>query len=77
MAKNPEVQKAREILDELCEVIEEEISDRVKDEHGEFFEDVEEKAKAIVSTIEATDRASEAQITALENMLAGVKKWVR
>jgi hypothetical protein len=72
-----EVEKAREILDEICETIEDEISDRIKDEHAQYFEDVEEKAKSIFSTIEKTERVSGAQMSALENMLAGVKKWVR
>jgi hypothetical protein len=41
-----------------------------------YFDGVEDRAKAIGETITHTGRVSDAQVTALENMLAGVKKWV-
>lgn len=61
---------------QLAEQIES-AADEVPDEGQEFASDVAKKAEDIAATIESTNRASDAQVTALENMLSGLQRWIR
>lgn len=63
------VQKIEDTIDGL--------PDRVQDRGADFFESVREKAGSIAETIEERGEVTEAQQAALENMLEGVRKWVR
>lgn len=75
-ALNDDVQAAVEVAEETLRIIEEDVSDRAKASNTGFFEGVEEKTKGILDTITRTNRVSEGQSNALDNMQAAVKKWV-
>lgn len=49
----------------------------IPDEGIEFIESVRERAEDMSKWIETNKRASQKQIDALENMLEGVRRWVR
>lgn len=51
------------------------LSDRAKLTNPRYFEDVSKKAEGIADVIRRTNRVSDAQVKALENMLEGVEKW--
>lgn len=72
----PAVAKANELIAKIQETIEDDVPEWATDKAEEFFDDVLEKTKDIATTIERTERASDGQIQALENMLAGVRKWI-
>ena len=60
--------------------IADEIADLVLDlpeRAADFAESVDEKARSIKQTIESQRRVTPAQRQALENMLSGVKRWIR
>ena len=70
-------EEADELCDEIVEMIDSEIDDEKKEgPAADFFESVREKAAAIQETVTRTRRATEGQITALENMKAGVESWL-
>lgn len=71
-----DVRAAVETGEETLRIIEEDVSDRAKESNTGFFEGVEEKTKGILDTITRTNRVSEGQANALNNMQAAVKKWV-
>lgn len=67
-------------VDELVKEIEETIEDlpeRAQAAGAEFFESVTAKAHSIRDTVAGTGRATEKQLQALNNFLAGVRKWKR
>ena len=68
------VAAAQKVVDEILETIEE-LSDSVKLKAADYFESVEERAKSIMENVEKRDSASDAQMTALNNMLEGGEKW--
>lgn len=74
--EDPEVQEALDIVDQISTTIDD-VNEDTRDKNSGFFDDVEKKSADIGKTIETTGRVSEAQMTALENMLSGVQKWVR
>lgn len=43
----------------------------------EFAESVQEKVKAICTSVEETGYCTERQLSAVQNMLSGLQKWVR
>jgi hypothetical protein len=70
------VKDALKLVDEISETISEDVPEWKVLKNQSYFDGVEDRAKAIGETITHTGRVSDAQVTALENMLAGVKKWV-
>lgn len=71
-----EVKEAMDVAMEIVRVIEEEIEEYTKVKHEDYFESVMDKARAIYKTIKNSNHASKGQRNALDNMLAGIKKWV-
>lgn len=71
-----DVRAAVQVGEETLRIIEEDVPDRAKESNTGFFEGVEEKTTAIVDTLTRTNRVSEGQRNALDNMQAAVKKWV-
>lgn len=63
-------------IDRILETIEDDIPDRAFSAATEFFEDVEEKLKAVRATITATGRVTEKQLSAIAGWDAGVGKWI-
>lgn len=61
---------------ELVEQIEAEADD-VPERGEDFAASVVEKSKDIGTTIEVNEHVSDAQRTALDNMLAGLQRWTR
>jgi hypothetical protein len=64
---------AHEQYDEL-ESIAERVTSRTS-KANDFFDSVITKFKSILETVDRTQMVTPAQQTALENMLAGAKKW--
>lgn len=54
-----------------------ELVDDLPDRAQEFGESVSEKLRAIAETIERTGEVTERQQTAIDNMSAGIRKWMR
>jgi hypothetical protein len=75
--RSPECKEALALVDKICETIEDDVPDRAKEQNGEYFEDVEEKAKSIGLTVETSRHATPGQLNALANMLQGIEKWLR
>ena len=67
---SPDVKEALALVEEIESLVEE-----LPDAGEEFGESVLEKASDIAATIEANDRVTDGQMTALENMLDGVQRW--
>jgi hypothetical protein len=70
------VQEALELGDQICEIINDDVTDEVFRKFQAYFESVETTAKGIVATITKTNRASENQLRALRNILSGLQNWV-
>lgn len=64
--------EAMELCDEILDLIDE-LPDRAQD----FAESVGEKVRSIRETVEQRGMATDGQLTALENMKAGVERWFR
>lgn len=73
----PEVREALDLADRIEETYEDEVPDRAKEDGEDFFEGVLGRTRAIAETIDRTQRVTDGQLTALQNMLAGVEKWAR
>jgi len=67
-----EVAKALELADSILEKITD-LPERAE----EFGDSVESKVISISETIESRNHVTPAQMNALENMLAGVERWIR
>ena len=65
-------EEALEIVDEIHEV-----ADDVPERGEDFAISVTEKARSIGATIAEREHVTDAQMEALENMLAGLQRWVR
>ena len=72
-----QVERVKRLAQEIIEVIDDEVSDEAKDRAVGFFESVREKANEIEKTVTARAGYTVKQEQALENMLRGVRKWVR
>jgi hypothetical protein len=71
-------QGAVKICDEICEKVDEAPESIWNNEKGcEFFESVAEKAADMQETITKNQRVSDRQMESLQNMLRGVKKWLK
>jgi hypothetical protein len=66
-----DAEEAISLVDEIRET-----ADYVCDEGREFADSVLEKSMAIGQSVERIGRATQGQITALENMLEGLQAWV-
>jgi len=73
----PTVEAALGLVTEIESMIEDDLSDTVKNRALEFFEGVLAKSKSLGETIELSRVVTTAQMKALENMHAAVSKWVR
>lgn len=73
---DPDVAAALGVATLISETIEEEIPAWKVEKNREYFESTEEKAKSIAETIGRTNRVTPGQRMALDNMLAGILKWV-
>lgn len=71
-----EVQEALDVGLEITRVIEEDIDDHTKVKHDDYFESCAERAEAICATIHKKNTVTENQRAALDNILAGLRKWV-
>lgn len=67
-----DVEETVAIADEILERVPE-LPERAAD----FAESVDEKAASIKQTIQNSNHVTPAQRRALENMLSGVKRWIR
>lgn len=65
------VDEAMELVDEIVA-----LADDVPDRGADFAESVREKSLSIGETIERTDRVTEAQAEALENMRNRLLRWM-
>lgn len=72
-----EAKAAIDVADEIHRTIEEDVSDSAKEKNASYFEGVGQKAESIAGTIRRNNRVSAGQRTALDNILNGVKCWVR
>lgn len=70
-----DITEAMEVVDEINDLIEEYDGD--SEDARDFFDSVSEKADGILQTIENRGRVTDNQAAALENMLDGVRKWIR
>ncbi len=71
-----DVKAALALVDKIVTTIGEDVKEWKILKNQDYFESTEEKAKAIGETIRASGQVTDGQRTALENMLAGVEKWV-
>lgn len=71
-----QVKAALKLVDEISETIAEDVPEWKVLKNAEYFESAEERAKAIGETVARTGRVTDGQMTALENILAGLRKWV-
>lgn len=77
-SEEPPSEQAKQVaklVDEIVETINEDVAEWKVLKNQNYFTGVEDRAKAIGETVAHTGRATDAQVAALENMLAGVKKW--
>ena len=65
-----------EDADELCDEILEDIDD-IPGAGQDFADSVRAKVESIQLTIQDNANATDKQVTALQNIHAGVKKWLR
>lgn len=70
-----EVTRALKLVSDIAEMIENDVPESKYLKNEEYFENVGDKSKAIGETISKSQRVTEGQLTALENMLEGVRKW--
>lgn len=70
------VEQACELVETIQDVIDG-LDPDVVERGQDFFDSVLEKAESIETTILSRGIVSEAQESALENMLEGVRKWER
>lgn len=68
---NNEVRWALKQCDEICELIED-----LPETAFDFGESVGEKVRGIAQTIERTNEVTKPQQSALDNMQAGVERWL-
>ena len=68
----------REALDTVHGITDaiERVEEHTRDKHTNYFDSVDRRARGIAETIERTNRVTDAQRTALDNMLEGVRKWI-
>lgn len=71
-----DVKDALKLVEEISSTIEDEVPEWKVLKNQNYFASLEDRAKGIGETIERTNRVTEAQVTALENMLSGLQKWV-
>lgn len=64
-----------EDADELCDEILADIED-IPEAGADFAESVRDKVESIQATIQGNANATDRQVAALENIHAGVKKWL-
>ncbi len=67
---------ALEMVSEISDMIEEEITENQYDKASDFFDSVLEGAKEVGEKIENTERVSDAQAKALRNWKASIEKWL-
>jgi len=73
----PTVQEAETLVEEICDLIDNDVPDGAFRRMPDYFEDVRSKALDIGDSVTSYGSATDRQIEALENMKAGVKKWIR
>ena len=71
-----DVKEALKVAEWISRTIDDDIPERKKLKNPDYFESTEARAQAIADTIERTNRVTQAQRTALDNILAGLLKWV-
>lgn len=70
-----DVKDALAIVEKISKTIEDDVPEWKVLKNQNYFASLEDRAKGIGETIERTNRVTEAQVTALENMLEGLEKW--
>jgi hypothetical protein len=76
-ASDSDADKALETVSRIIDLIDEEVPEWSLDKAGDFFESVREKSVSIGETITRTQHVTEKQLSALEGMEAGVRKWIK
>lgn len=71
MSTKPIVNEALDICKEISNMVE-----QLPEQAEDFGQSVESKMLSIRDWIEKNDHATDKQVNALENMHAGLKKWV-
>lgn len=69
-------QDAMAVAAEIIEMIEEELPDAAYAQAKDFFDDVLERVEAVYATIEANERVTDRQMSALVGWRRGVQKWI-
>jgi hypothetical protein len=73
--QSEDVKDALGVVADIRYLIEEKFDADVIKRGGDFFTEVLGKAKSIGKTIRSSNRVTENQRAALDNILSGVKKW--
>lgn len=76
VSATPQADDSAEQAFELCDEIES-LADDVPSRGQDFADSVLEKAADIRASVEQLGRASDGQISALENMRDGLSRWIR
>lgn len=71
------VKEAKQLCDEILDMIENEVSEKAKDTAQDFFESVEEKVKNMQEWIEKNNHVTPKMVDSLKGMRSGVQKWIR
>lgn len=75
--QSADVAAAVKVGEEILALMEDDVPEKARLDNATYFESVEEKTKGIVETVSRSNRVSEGQRNALDNMLAGVRRWTR
>lgn len=70
------VDEAKELIEEIDRMIEDDLSEAAWDKGGAFFEDIRESMANVEATIIVNDHVTDNQESALQNWKAGIEKWI-
>jgi hypothetical protein len=70
-------EEANALCDEIVEMIDDEVPESAKEKAEEFFDGVRERTISIQEWIATNKKATDKQVTALQNMKQSVQKWIR
>ena len=68
---------ALEQCETILELIEYDIPSKAREDSPDFFEPIEERVTSMAEWITSNERITPKMAKALDNMEAGVRKWIR
>ncbi len=71
-----EAEAALELGQSILDILEDDIGEDAYQQAADYFESVKDKTESIMESIEEWDNATDGQVRALENMKAGLERWV-